>query len=305
MASAYTSWIIEAPVEQVWALVRDFNGLPNWNPGIVESVIEDTVASDVVGAVRSLKLANGASGRERLLALDDRRYQVMYNFELAPLPLDNYVGRIDLKPLSDGTRTLAIWHSTYDERPDNEVPFKGVLENDVFAGGFRSMAAKLAELPSTGEADHWRQPLPGKVYVTEIVNAPLADVWPVLRAFVGVGPWYADSQGTTQLEARSGQVAGQRKLALEGDLVTETLTGLSDHDHRLHYSVHHDIDARLNHDATVELHPVTMDCTTLVTWTLDWSHADVAPDSSAHQAALKKAFEALKARVGATNKPSS
>ncbi|WP_180863118.1 SRPBCC family protein [Cupriavidus pauculus] len=305
MANAYTSWIIDAPVDQVWALVRDFNGLPNWNPGIVESVIEENVSSDVVGAVRSLKLANGASGRERLLALDDRRYQVMYNFELAPLPLDNYVGRIELKPLTDGTRTLAIWHSTYDERPDNQMSFQSVLESDVFAGGFRSMATKLAEEPTTGETNHCRQPSPGKVYVAEIIDAPLADVWPVLRALAGIGPWYADLQGTIQLTARPGQVGGQRKLGMDGDLVTETLTGLSDHDHRVCYSVRHDIATSLNYDATVELHPVTMNNTTLVTWTLDWPNADAPPDVVTHRAALKKAFALLKVQVGATNEPLS
>ncbi len=31
MADALSTTIIDAPVEQVWAVLRDFNGLPVWN----------------------------------------------------------------------------------------------------------------------------------------------------------------------------------------------------------------------------------------------------------------------------------
>ena len=40
MARAYASRIIKAPVETVWSVVRNFNGLPAWAPGIVDSKIE-------------------------------------------------------------------------------------------------------------------------------------------------------------------------------------------------------------------------------------------------------------------------
>ena len=32
MARAYASAIIKAPVETVWSLIRNFNGLPDWVP---------------------------------------------------------------------------------------------------------------------------------------------------------------------------------------------------------------------------------------------------------------------------------
>ena len=34
MARAYASAIIKAPVETVWSLIRDFNGLPSWAVGL-------------------------------------------------------------------------------------------------------------------------------------------------------------------------------------------------------------------------------------------------------------------------------
>src|SRR5690606_28242645 len=46
MAKAYASTIVDAPVEAVWDIVRDFNGLPDWIPGVATSEIEDGLDSD-------------------------------------------------------------------------------------------------------------------------------------------------------------------------------------------------------------------------------------------------------------------
>ncbi|HEX7110507.1 MAG TPA: SRPBCC family protein, partial [Aestuariivirga sp.] len=59
MARAYASAIIKAPVETVWSLIRDFNGLPSWAASIVDSKIEGGLDSDVVGCVRSFHTDDG------------------------------------------------------------------------------------------------------------------------------------------------------------------------------------------------------------------------------------------------------
>ncbi|MQB07300.1 SRPBCC family protein [Agrobacterium tumefaciens] len=298
MAKAYTSWIIDAPVQRVWEVVRDFNGLPKWNPGIAECEIEDGFPSDLVGCVRSLKLADGSPGRERLLALDDRRHHLMYNFELPPLPLENYIGQIDLKSLSDGGETLAIWQSTYDERPEDQGRFKNILENDVFAAGFRSLSAKLAGEAISTKAALGQVWTPGKIYQTAIIDAPIADAWRVVRGFAGVGEWYSDLLGDIPVFGRKGQVGEQRTFTLGGALqATETLISLSDHGYRLEYSVRHGSSAFLDYEGAVELHPVTMDDTALLIWTLDWRGTDVTPDATLHTVALRHALAILKNRI--------
>jgi uncharacterized membrane protein len=40
MIRVYTSSVIDAPADSVWALIRDFNGLPRWTPFVAESRIE-------------------------------------------------------------------------------------------------------------------------------------------------------------------------------------------------------------------------------------------------------------------------
>ena len=41
MIKVYTSSVIDAPADAVWAQVRDFNGLPKWTPFVAESRIEN------------------------------------------------------------------------------------------------------------------------------------------------------------------------------------------------------------------------------------------------------------------------
>ena len=52
MIKVYTSSVIDAPADAVWARVRDFNGLPQWTPFVAESRIEegqpaDRITSDI------------------------------------------------------------------------------------------------------------------------------------------------------------------------------------------------------------------------------------------------------------------
>ena len=50
MARSYASAVIPAPAEQVWELVREFNGLPDWHPAIASSEIEGGRSAGEVGA---------------------------------------------------------------------------------------------------------------------------------------------------------------------------------------------------------------------------------------------------------------
>jgi len=61
MIRVTTSSVIDAPADAVWAAIRDFNALPDWQPGIVKSTIEDGGSADRIGCVRALTLANRAS----------------------------------------------------------------------------------------------------------------------------------------------------------------------------------------------------------------------------------------------------
>ena len=59
MTKIFVSAAIDAPVEKVWAKVRDFNNLPEWHPKFSRSHIENGLPGDRVGCVRNFDIAGG------------------------------------------------------------------------------------------------------------------------------------------------------------------------------------------------------------------------------------------------------
>ncbi len=141
MARAYASIILKAPVETVWSIVRDFNGLPNWAPAIAKSKIEGGLDADVVGCIRSFHTHDGGHIRERLLMLDDANYRFSYNFEKPAFPVKNYLATLRLYPVTHTDQTFAEWEATFDEAPGDEGKYEKIVSNDVFAGNFRGLPA--------------------------------------------------------------------------------------------------------------------------------------------------------------------
>ncbi len=54
------STIIDAPIDRVWAVLRDFNSHDQWHPAVAGSRMENDAAGDVVGGVRRFSLGDGS-----------------------------------------------------------------------------------------------------------------------------------------------------------------------------------------------------------------------------------------------------
>lgn len=144
MARAHASAVIDAPVEAVWAVVRNFNSLPDWHPAIERGEIEGGEPSDRIGCVRSSHLASGAHVRERLLSLDDTAHRLTYNFETPAFPVENYHACIELAPVTDGERTFNQWWVTFDEAPEDRGKYAPIIAEAVFATGLAALGQRLA-----------------------------------------------------------------------------------------------------------------------------------------------------------------
>ena len=66
------STVIDAPIERVWAVLRDFNSHDQWHEVVDSSAIEDGKPSDRIGCVRNFTLQDGGHIREMLLSLSDK-----------------------------------------------------------------------------------------------------------------------------------------------------------------------------------------------------------------------------------------
>jgi hypothetical protein len=135
----YVSSVVDAPADQVWAEIRDFNGLPKWTPFVAESRIEGGLAPDTVGCVRSFRLRDGGAIREQLLTLSDYDFQVSYSILESPLGVDNYVATLKLTPVTDGARTFAEWWAEFDCPPEREGELAQTIGQGVFQAAFDAL----------------------------------------------------------------------------------------------------------------------------------------------------------------------
>jgi hypothetical protein len=140
MARSYASTAIDASADQVWARIRDFNGMPVWHSGMVATCeIEDAKADDQTGGIRSSTLTNGEHLRERLLEHSDEDRSYTYNFEKKPFDVDNYLATIWVTRVADGDRSFVEWWTTFDYDRDRIGYWEGFFANEVFQGGFDAL----------------------------------------------------------------------------------------------------------------------------------------------------------------------
>ena len=137
------SAVVDAPVETVWAVLRDFNSHWYWHPIIESSEIEAGEPADRIGCVRSFRLKDGNHLREQLLALSDRDHTSTYCIVDATLPMRRYVATLQLRRVTDGNRTFWHWQSTFDVPKGREREFEALVGDGVYVVGFEGMRAWL------------------------------------------------------------------------------------------------------------------------------------------------------------------
>lgn len=149
MVQVRRSTIVDAPVEEVWRTLRDFNGHERWHPAIAVSAIEQGRGAAEVGAVRAFALRDGARLRERLLHLSDRDRTFTYCIVESPIPLLDYVATVRLKPVTDGRRTYWEWSSRFRAPPGQEGRLAALVAEDIYEAGFAALKARFGGAPST------------------------------------------------------------------------------------------------------------------------------------------------------------
>ena len=143
MVKVSKSTILDAPVETVWEVLRDFNGHDQWHPIVADSVIEKGWPSDRVGCVRRFHLQDGSELRELLLTLSDADMAFSYCLLDTPVPLLNYVAHVRLAPVTDGDMTFWHWESRFDTPEGREAELKEMVAENVYQGGFDAIRTHL------------------------------------------------------------------------------------------------------------------------------------------------------------------
>ena len=143
MPKLYISSVLNAPAPQVWALIRDFNGLPAWHPRIVQSRIEQDLPADCIGCIRHIRLETGAAIREKLLALSDCDYACTYAILESPMGVENFCATLKLTPVTDGNRAFAEWSAEFDCAPQDAAELSEGIAGNVFEDGLDALKRRF------------------------------------------------------------------------------------------------------------------------------------------------------------------
>ncbi|WP_291296309.1 SRPBCC family protein [Elioraea sp.] len=301
MARAYASTVLDAPIETVWATIRDFNGLPSWHPAIARSEIEDGLDADAVGCIRRFWLQDGTMVRERLLSLDDRMTSFTYNFETPAFPVKNYVARIRLMPVTKTDQTFAEWEANFDEAPEDEGKYVDIVSNGVFQGGWDALKKALIVRAKPEGARRWAGFPPNKVWCSTVIDAPATKVWGVIRDFAGMGAWH---EAITKMHmlggVRSDKVSGTRDFLFGEGHLNEKLLHLDDSEMSFSYCITKCDIPWMNYISGPRLWHVTDGNRCFGAWTGDWIAApqdDVALIPLATNDVYLKAFDTVAERI--------
>ena len=109
----FRSMVLDAPLAQVWTAVRAFDAVVDWNPGVVAARMESG-SPTAVGSVRHLDIADGTVFRETLLAHSDLEHFYTYDIVEGSLPCRSYISTHRFIAITEGDRTLGLWHGEFD-----------------------------------------------------------------------------------------------------------------------------------------------------------------------------------------------
>jgi hypothetical protein len=144
MTRAYASAVIATSAEEVWAVIRDFDGLPAWMPAIEASSLDSGTAAEV-GVVRRLTLrGGGGTVVERLLALDDHVRSMTYCILESPFPVRSYVSTVRVAPVTDTGQAFVEWWTDFDAEAADEPELVELFAGGVFGAGMASLQERFA-----------------------------------------------------------------------------------------------------------------------------------------------------------------
>ena len=113
---ATSTAVVNAPMDQVWALVSDHEGMTGWGPGLkVDLVRNGDGDRNGVGAVRKIRTPLSVLAIVEEVVDFDPPYRMAYR-AVSGVPLKNYLGEIELTTVATGTRI------DYSISADSRVP---------------------------------------------------------------------------------------------------------------------------------------------------------------------------------------
>jgi uncharacterized protein YndB with AHSA1/START domain len=141
MIEVSRSSVIPAPAKNVWALLRDFNAMPEWNATIRSSRIERGPA-DRIGCRRVLTFDDGSVWVHELTGLFEGAMTISYAIVGTPpttrIPMRDY--RASIRCESEGDACRVTWRATLETEQEDAVRERAQA---VFQAGFEGLQRRF------------------------------------------------------------------------------------------------------------------------------------------------------------------
>jgi uncharacterized membrane protein len=203
------SGIINAPVDQVWATVGEFNGFPSVLPDIWDTSTQFNKFDGEKGTFRELANNEGGNIVEKLEAIDCEGSNRSIEFSILggsfanilPVDFETYDAKIQLKSIG-GNKTRFTWTASYDVK-------EGITENDarsVFQGIFNTALESLRTIHEPQSTAGCRpdidlSPLENPdAGISVIIDAPLDAVWATVGNFNALPHYLPRLWDTSELD---------------------------------------------------------------------------------------------------------
>lgn len=105
---------INAPADEVWDEINDFDDFDDWHPAVEESEITDGDDKEI-GAVRLVTLGDGGTIEEELTAYDDAGMSFSYKILKGVLPVKNYKSTVSVAA-AGANKSKVTWTGSFQAK---------------------------------------------------------------------------------------------------------------------------------------------------------------------------------------------
>jgi hypothetical protein len=143
MGCCRNSTVVKAPIEEVWAVLRNFHDF-GWGQGVIETC--EPVGSRRADQVGAQRLLNGTFA-ETLIELSDLERRLVYRITDGPgTPVSketvrDFVGTIQARPVTGDGTTFVEWISSFHSAQDQVVE---EFCNPIYQGLLDGLQARFA-----------------------------------------------------------------------------------------------------------------------------------------------------------------
>lgn len=123
---------LAAGAAEVWSVIGDFNGLPNWNAGLEKSELSEG------GKRRTLTLKAGGSVVEDLVHRDEAGRSISYTIVQGPIPVSRHKATLAVIERGPNSSTVQ-WSCEFEPAGAPADTVAGIFSG-IFEGGLKQLA---------------------------------------------------------------------------------------------------------------------------------------------------------------------